>query len=113
MNRFFKWLKRTFTSPTPCLKAFHEAEHKRGTCSNKAGYYMRALAADGYEPVVHLVMLNNEDHAVVEVEGRYYDPTWGRSPRWIKRIWNEPLTMEDIGPKGAWHSDFKDLPESE
>ena len=70
------WLTRLFHR-TPCRSAFRRAESQRGDCSNKAGYYMRALDKAGYEPLAHLTRVFRTAHVVVEVNGWYYDPAWG------------------------------------
>jgi len=82
------WIKLegVFGGPVPCKKVFYQEYQDEyianiNDCSNKTARYYDALRAAGYNPRIAVVlpdpMVPDMLHVVVEVDGKYYDPTNG------------------------------------
>lgn len=83
-------------------------------CSNKAGDFARALRKAGHKADLAVVYKRRKKrgpmilHAIVTLDGKWYDPTWGiwgdPSPRF--GILKERVPFENIYDK-KWGKEFK------
>ena len=74
----------------------------KNDCTNKAGRYARILRDNGYEADVLLFGKRGfQDHAIVSVNGFYYDPTWGSVKQgWRLRDWTFIRQVTDAELEG-------------